>query len=260
VPDRRLHRDRRGQPGGEGGSDGPLSAPPSELITAEPNIFEAPGLRERVAVFRDRIHAGEILAGLLEEFRGGDAVVLAIPAGGYPVASEIAGLLGLSLDVAVVSKITPSWNTEVGYGAVAFDGTRRVNERLAFELGVDSEERRSGIETAWRKVTRRVALLRGDAPAPDVVGRPVILVDDGLASGTTMLVALEALEKLGAGPIAVAVPTGHLDAARRVAERAAAVYCANLRSGPRFAVASAYEHWHDVTDDEILRMRQARRV
>jgi len=221
-------------------------------------IVEAPELRDRVGVFRDRAHAGEVLAGLLEEFRGSDAVVLAIPAGGYPIASEIATRLALPLDVAVVSKITPSWNTEVGYGAAAFDGTLRINEPLAMELGIGPEERRAGIEAASRKVARRVALLRGSEPAPDLSGRRAILVDDGLATGFTMLVAIEALEKAGAGAIAVAVPTGHLDSVRRVGQRAEAVYCANLRAGPRFAVAEAYRSWRDVTDEEIVRMRNRR--
>lgn len=221
-------------------------------------LVDSPELRDRVGVFRDRAHAGEVLAGLLEGFRGTDAVVLAIPAGGYPVASEIATRLALSLDVAVVSKITPSWNTEVGYGAAAFDGTLRINEELAGELHIGPEERRAGIEAASRKVARRVALLRGQARGPDLAGRRAILVDDGLATGFTMLVAIEALEKAGAGPITVAVPTGHLDSVRRVAERADAVYCANLRAGPRFAVAEAYRRWHDLTDEEIVAIRNRR--
>lgn len=200
-----------------------------------------------------------MLAGLLEGFRGSGAVVLAIPAGGYPVAAVIAERLGLDLDVAVVSKITPSWNSEVGYGAVAFDGLMRVDERLAAELGIGPEERRAGVEAASRKVARRVAALRAGASAPRLSGRPVILVDDGLASGTTMLVAIEAVERLKPSAITVAVPTGHVDAARRVAARVAAVHCANLRSGPRFAVAAAYEAWRDVTDDEIAPTPAGRR-
>jgi putative phosphoribosyl transferase len=163
----------------------------------------------------------------------------------------IAGRLGLDLDVAVVSKITPSWNTETGYGAVAFDGVAHVDERLAADLDIGAEERRAGIEAASRKVARRVASMRDGAPVPEVSGRRVILVDDGLASGTTMLAAIEALERLEVRANTVAVPTGHLEVARRVAARAEAVYCANLRSGPRFAVADAYERWRDVADDEI---------
>ena len=219
-------------------------------------VVEVPELRERVGVFRDRADAGRVLAGLLEEFRGSDAVVLAIPAGGFPVAAEIATRLGLPLDVAVVSKVTPSWNTEVGYGAVAFDGTQRINEPLARQLGVGPEERRSGIEAASQKVARRVALLRGSAHMRDLSGRRVILVDDGLATGFTMLVAIEALQRVGAGEIAVAVPTGHVDSVRRVAERAGVVYCANLRVGPSFAVAEAYKRWLDLTDEDIVAMQR----
>jgi putative phosphoribosyl transferase len=215
------------------------------------NVVEDPDLRGRVAVFDDRADAGRALAGLLENFRGSNAVVLAIPAGGWPVASELARRLGLPLDVAVVSKITPSWNTEVGYGAVAFDGTVSVNEPMAGDLGIGKAEREAGIEAARRKVARRIALLRGGAPAPDLAGRPVLLVDDGLASGFTMITAIEALDKLGAGAITVAVPTGHADAVRRIARRAASVCCANIRSGRRFAVAEAYRRWRDVTDEEI---------
>jgi putative phosphoribosyl transferase len=223
------------------------------------NVVDAPELRNRVAVFRDRADAGRVLAGLLQDFGGSNAVVLAIPAGGYPVAAELAARLGLPLEAAVVSKITPSWNTEVGYGAVAFDGTVRIDEPRAADLGIGPEERRAGIEAATRKVTRRVAQLRSGAAAPDLAGRPIILVDDGLASGLTMLTAIEALEKLGTGPITVAVPTGHADAVRRVAGRTAAVCCANVRSGRRFAVAEAYQQWRDVTDEEVLRAAGARR-
>ena len=192
-----------------------------------------------------------MLAGLLEGFRGSGAVVLAIPAGGYPVASVIARHLGLDLDFAVVSKITPSWNSEVGYGAVAFDGVEHVDERLAADLGIAAEERRAGIEAASRKVARRVASLRGGTSTPRLEGRPVILVDDGLASGITMLVAIDAVERLKPAGITVAVPTAQIEAARRVAGRVEALYVANLRSGSRFAVAAAYENWRDVTDREI---------
>jgi len=121
------------------------------------SLHEQPGLRDRVRVFRDRTHAGEVVAGMLGELRGSDTTVLAIPAGGVPVGAAIASALALPLDVAVVSKITLPWNTEVGYGAVAFDGTVRLNEELVRGVGLAEEEIRRGVEATMAKVRRRVA-------------------------------------------------------------------------------------------------------
>ncbi len=146
-------------------------------------VVEVPELRGRVGVFRDRVHAGEVLAGLLEPYRGSGALVLAVPAGGVPVAARAAALLGLELDVAVVSKITLPWNTEAGYGAVAFDGTVRLNEGLLPHLRLAEEEVAAGVEETRRKVARRVRAFRGDRPPLDLSGRAAILIDDGVASG-----------------------------------------------------------------------------
>lgn len=208
-------------------------------------------LRNRVRVFRDRDQAGRVLAGMLGDLRGGPALVLAIPAGGVPVAAGMAGELGLDLDLAVVSKITPGWNTEVGYGAVAFDGSALVNESMVRWLRIDPEERERGVARTRRKVARRLREFRGTEDPPDVRDRPVVLVDDGLASGVTMEAAVLALGRLGAGPITVAVPTAHGDAARRLAARIPRVVAANLREGTPFAVADAYANWYDVGEDEV---------
>jgi putative phosphoribosyl transferase len=100
------------------------------------HIIELPEWRARVQVFGDRADAGAVLAGMLESLAGSDALLLAIPAGGVPVAAAIAKQLKLALDVAVVSKITLPWNTEAGYGAVGFDGTVRLNAELLSHLGL----------------------------------------------------------------------------------------------------------------------------
>src|ERR1035437_450334 len=91
-------------------------------------VHEISSLRDHAPVFRDRAHAGEVLAGMLDAYRGGSALVLAIPSGGVPVAAEIAHRLGLALDVAVVSKILLPWTTEAGFGAVAFNGSVWIND------------------------------------------------------------------------------------------------------------------------------------
>lgn len=100
------------------------------------NVISLAALHNRTRVFRDRAHAGKILADLLAPYRAAEAVVLGIPAGGVPVAAVVADTLRLSLDIAVVSKLTLPWNTEAGYGALAFDGTLRLNETLVRQAGL----------------------------------------------------------------------------------------------------------------------------
>lgn len=217
------------------------------------DLIDLPELRERMHVFRDRAHAGKMLADMLKPPHcDPKAIVMAIPAGGIPVGSVVAESLKLQLDVAVVSKITLPWNTEAGYGAVAFDGTVRLNQALLQRLGLTKEEIQKGIEETSIKVSRRVSELRGSWPFPDLESRKVILIDDGLASGFTMMVAIEALRKAGAENIIVAVPTAHLESARKIIKIADGVFCPNLRSGQQFAVASAYEQWSDVTEQEVI--------
>jgi putative phosphoribosyl transferase len=216
------------------------------------NITDIMTLRDRVYVFRDRAHAGRAVAEMLDEYRGTNAIVLGIPAGGLPVAAVIAEELKLRLDVLVVSKITLPWNTEAGYGAVAFDGTVRLNQRLVKGLKLSEGDIQQGMEKTSRKVTMRVKALRGERPFPDVSIGPVILVDDGLASGFTMLVGVEALRNAGARQIAVAVPTGHNNSVRMMADHVEKLYCANIRHGLSFAVADAYERWSDVSDEEVI--------
>jgi predicted phosphoribosyltransferase len=171
-----------------------------------------------------------------------------------PVGAVIASQLDLPFDVAVVSKITLPWNTEAGYGAVAFDGTIRLNDDLVAHIGLAEDEVHEGIERTTSKVARRAERLRGKQPFPNLSKRPVILVDDGLASGFTMRVAVEALRKTGAGHIIVAVPTGHRGAVESIAGEVEALHCPNIRGGWRFAVADAYERWSDVDEEEVIRI------
>jgi putative phosphoribosyl transferase len=222
--------------------------------------FDLPALRGRARVFRDRAHAGVVLARMMEELRGTDALVFAIPAGGVPVAAELARELALPLELAPVSKITLPWNTESGYGAVAFDGTVRLNEPLIDHLGLERSVVEEGIAKTKAKVARRVRELCGDQPLPDdLTGRSVALVDDGLASGFTLLTAVDAMRHLNAERIVVAVPTGHARAVARISAEVDAVYCPNVRDGSSFAVAEAYAQWADVEEATVLAiMRRAR--
>lgn len=220
-------------------------------------ILEDPRLRDALGVFADRAHAGRVLARMLEPEVEPATLLLAIPSGGVPVAAEIARRLGLALDVLVSSKITPPWNTEVGCGAVAADGTVIVDEGAAAALGLDEELLRGAIARARDRVRRRVALLRGDRPLPEVGGRPVVLVDDGLATGVTMQAAIQVVRAQNAARILVAVPTGHDTSVRAIARQVDLVVCPNVRSGPSFAVAMAYRDWYDVPEIEVRAILEA---
>jgi putative phosphoribosyl transferase len=216
-------------------------------------LIDLPKLRNRVHVFRDRQDAGEVLASMLERYRDSDALVLAVPAGGMAVGAVIARTLNLALDVAIVSKITLPWNTESGYGAVAFDGTVRLNHDYLARLRLSHQEIEEGIANTRAKVSRRMETFRGNRPIPDL-RRPVILVDDGIASGFTLLTAVEALKKAGCREITLAVPTAHEESLTRILEQVDVIYCPNLRSGWSFAVADAYEHWRDVGEQEVVNL------
>jgi predicted phosphoribosyltransferase len=174
-----------------------------------------------------------------------------------PVAAEIAERLRLPFDLAVVSKITLPWNTESGYGAVAFDGTVRLNRDLIAALGLPETVVQEGIARTKEKVARRVKQLCGNRPPPDLTRRAVILVDDGLASGFTMHTAVDALHQLAADQVIVAVPTGHAEAVARIAALADSLYCPNIRRGMSFAVADAYEQWTDVSEATVAGIMQS---
>ena len=195
------------------------------------NIIDLPELREQTHVFKDRTHAGQILAKMLAAHDTQDGIILAIPAGGVPVGVVMAEKTGLDFDLAVVSKITLPWNTEAGYGAVAFDGTVKLNKDMLRRISLTAEEVKQGIQKTTAKVTRRVAKLRGTKSLPDLGNRTAILVDDGLASGFTMRVAVAALRNAGADRIVVAVPTAHVHSAEMIAREVEALYCANIRGG-----------------------------
>ena len=227
-------------------------------------VHDLPEYRDCTDVFADRAEAGRVLAGMLADYHGTDAIVLAVPAGGVPVAAEIARLLDLPLDVAVVSKITLPWDSEAGFGAVAWDGTVMLNDDMRFAFLLTDKAVGEGVTHATTKVRRRLEAFRDGRPFPDLSQRVAILVDDGLASGFTMRVAIQALRNAGAGSIILAVPTAPDAVVAEMDGLVEDVYCANLRDAHPFAVAGAYRHWRDVSEHEALEVlaavRQSPRV
>ncbi len=225
-------------------------------MTDEPeqSLFEIPSLRNQLGLFSNRTDAGAMLARLMADFAGSGDLVLGIPAGGVTVAAELARQLQLDMDAAVVNKVTPPWNSEWGFGAVAFDGSVILNEDILPALGLDDAEVDKCIERARSKVRRRVELLTQGRPLPDLAGREIILVDDGLATGITMRGGVEAMVRAGAKRIIVAIPTAHGESVDKLlaSGKVKAVYCPNLRTQYEYAVAQAYLNWHDMSDQEIV--------
>ena len=211
-------------------------------------------LRGGEFVFKDRLDAGKRLGEKLQQVLGKilDGWVLAIPAGGVPVAYMVSKILGLPLDVAVVRKIQIPWNTEAGFGALAWDGTLNLNHEILAGLGLTKKQVDESIAKTRKILEVRMEKLRGRKPFPNLEGKTVILVDDGLATGYTMLTAVEAVAKHQPEKIVVAIPTGSMDAVELLVDNPniSLIICLNIRGGPIFAVADAYQQWYDLTDEE----------
>lgn len=223
----------------------------AEHISSD-KVVDDEGLRSRRYVFKDRIHAGELLAKKLWKHKGEDAIVLAIPAGGVPVGYTIAVNLQLPLDVVVVRKLPIPYNPEAGFGALTTDGTIVLNEPVVEELGLKKEEIDVYASKRMHEIKERLRRFRGDRPFPDLKEKIAIIVDDGLASGYTMTAAILSVRKHVPKTIIVAVPTAHPGALEKISPYADEIICLNIRSGFLFAVADAYVNWYDLDDSEVI--------
>ena len=212
--------------------------------------------------FLDRTDAGRRLAGELVHYTGrGDVLVLGLPRGGVPVAFEIAVALDAPLDVFVVRKLGLPGHEEFGIGAIASGGVRIVDESVLRAYDVDADTLNRLTERERRELQRREHLYRGDRPFPQVSDRTVILVDDGLATGSTMRAAVTALRGEGPREIVVAAPVGAPEtcaAMRRIADE---VICLETPD-PFYAVGLWYVNFDQTTDMEVheLLERAAARV
>jgi len=217
-------------------------------------ITEDIALRNRTFIFRDRFHAGEELAEKLEGYKESGAYVLAIPAGGVPVGYILSKRLKLNFDIILVRKIHIPWNREAGFGAISWDGIVLFNEPLVQSLDLTEEEIDRCIEMERDDIAKRMRLFRGNKPFPDLRGKIVILVDDGMASGFSMLAAVESVKRRDVKEIVVAVPTASENAVSLVEPHVDKLVCLNIRSGPIFAVADAYKAWRDLREEDIMKI------
>ena len=183
-------------------------------------------------------------------------MVLAIPNGGVPVALRVHARIGGDFGILVVRKLHIPWNREAGFGAVAPDRTTVYNERVRRALGLGEAEERAIIDSELAEISRRQSEYHA-RDLPRLEGRVAILVDDGLASGYSMLVAARFVRRHNPAELVVAVPTASRDAVRLVKTSADRVVCPNVRTGPAFAVADAYRDWRDLEDDEVVALLQS---
>jgi predicted phosphoribosyltransferase len=204
-----------------------------------------------MSVFEDRAHAGRVLARKLADLAGRpDVLVLALPRGGVPVAYEVAHELKAPLDVFNVRKLGVPGHEELALGAIATGGVRVINEDVVQALRIGDQVIEQVTEAHRGELALRERLYRDDRPPPDVRGRTVILVDDGLATGTTMRAAVAALSRLGPAAIIVAVPAAAGDSRARLGYEVADVVSV-LHREVYFGVGFWYDDFRQVTDAEV---------
>ena len=206
--------------------------------------------------FQDRAEAGRALAHALSRFLGhDDAVVVALPRGGVPVGFEIARALGLPLDVCIVRKLGVPGHEELAFGAIAEGGAYVINEGVVVQLRIPAETIEEVTANELTELERRASLYGTGRARIDVRGNTVILADDGLATGATMRAAVKAMKNRGAKFVLVAIPVAPCDTCRLLAQEADDVLC--LVEPECFdSVGSWYDHFPQVTDDEVRRLLQ----
>lgn len=209
------------------------------------------------STFADRADAGRQLAAALTHLRDCDPVVVGLPRGGVIVAAEVAAALDAPLDVVIVRKLGAPGQPELGLGAIAEGGVLLLNKRLMRQVGVSKERLQSTIDAATDEVNRRIELYRGTADPVPIEGRTVILVDDGLATGSTARAAIGALQHLGAAAIVLAVPVGAPSTVGELEEMVDEVVCL---SAPRMlmSVGQYYDDFTQTADAEVVQLLAGR--
>jgi putative phosphoribosyl transferase len=221
-----------------------------------PSVIDSPQARfEPFAMcFRDRTDAGVRLADALSAYANRRGVLLlALPRGGVPVAAQAAMKLNAPLDILLVRKLGVPFHRELGMGAIATGGIRIINKEIVDALGISTEDIEVVAREEQRELERREKAYRGDVPAAKLEGKTVILVDDGIATGSTMLAAIAAARQLKAAHIVVAVPTVAASTYHKMCEVADDVV-ALIKPEEFYAVAQWYESFPQTTDQEVRQL------
>ncbi len=213
-------------------------------------------------MFKNRVEAGERLAEKMSSLKGKlfEPIVLGIPRGGVPVGSAVSTMLNCDLDVIVLRKLPIPRHPEAGFGAVTLDRTVVLNKPLLSELYMSECDLRKVIDRVYGEVQRREESFRKGKLFPMLAGRSVVITDDGLASGYTMLAAVQFVRRKVPADIIVAVPVCHNEAYALIKTRADKVFTLHVSREPVFAVASFYEQFPDMTDEEVSYYLENKRV
>jgi putative phosphoribosyl transferase len=206
--------------------------------------------------FRDRFHAGRHLAGALATYAGQpNLLVLALPRGGVPVGYEVAKALHAPLDLILVRKLGVPGHEELAMGAIASGGVRVISDEIIRALGISERAIATTAAQEERELDRQAHAYRGDRPPPDIKGRTVILIDDGLATGSTMRAAVAALKAQNPERLVVAVPVAAEETCEFLRAEVDEVVCA-LTPEPFFAVGQWYQDFSPSTDEEVKELLQ----
>jgi predicted phosphoribosyltransferase len=206
-----------------------------------------------MALYKDRSDAGRKLAQLINARLpplGTDVIVLGLPRGGVPVAYEVAQELHAPLDVFVVRKLGTPGNPELAMGAIASGGIRVLNHQLIHQLGISDAQIAAATEKETTELLRREKSYRDDRPFPDLTGKTVLLIDDGLATGATMRAAVEALSQLGPQRVIVAVPVAAEDTCAEIGADVDEIICAEIPH-PFYGVGMWYDNFSQTEDREV---------
>ncbi len=209
-------------------------------------------VKEAYPYLRDRADAGQRLAKELRNYQQEEPLVFAIPRGGVPVAFEVAKALGCRLDIIITRKIPIPSNPEAGYGAVTEDGVIVLNEPLVKSLNYTEVLIKRHAEEIKSEIRRRNSVYRAKLPMLSVEGKTAIIIDDGLASGFTMIAAIKSLRQRKAAKVVVAVPVASAGAWRLIKALADDIISLIIADTHYFAVASFYQHWYNLNDEEVL--------
>lgn len=210
--------------------------------------------------YRDRQHAGQVLAALLKDYNGRkDTIVLALPRGGVPVAYEIAMKLGLVIDVFIVRKLGVPGHEELAMGALASGGAVVFNDEIIKHLQITKSSIDRVIQSEQEELTRREHLYRGDKPFPHMAGKTIILVDDGIATGSTMKAAIMALQQKQPAELIIAVPVAARSTCDEMTASVKTLIC------PRqpidfHAVGLWYDNFSQTSDEEVIELLEQSRL